>query len=331
MNKRIPTERAFTLVELLVVIAIIGILVALLLPAVQSAREAARRIQCSNNFHQIGIAMHNYHEAFSRFPIGQFDWISSWGWEGIFQGSGTSMMGHTYFVQLLPFVEEGQTWEIYRPLMEIPTPSSKNHGGMRQWRNRVGAQLKTVVPSFVCPTDFGPPRVDIGLPDLVGFTGNYVMCAGSTTYGARGFHSDVFWRMNGIFYMYSDTTMSDILDGTSHTLLAGETIVHKQFPRSQYDARGAYYWGVWGGALFTSFWPPNTNTPDRLDEPRLCYDTEETPCINSGDMATYTRSRHPGGVNIAMADGSARFLSDSINRLTFQAMGSRRGGEIVAD
>ncbi|MCH2129088.1 MAG: DUF1559 domain-containing protein, partial [Pirellulaceae bacterium] len=95
--------------------------------------------------------------------------------------------------------------------------------------------------------------------------------------------------------------------------------------------RGAYYWGVCGGPLFTSFCPPNTKTPDRLDEPRLCYETVETPCINSGDMANYTRSRHPGGVYVGLADGSARFVSESIDRITFQAMGSRRDGDIVAD
>jgi len=334
MKKRIPGGRAFTLVELLVVIAIIAILIALLLPAVQAAREAARRTQCSNNFHQIGVAMHNYHQVFGTFPIGQFDWMSSWGWEGIFQGSGTSMMGHTYFVQLLPYVEQAQLWDVYRPLMDIPDVGfvgGTHQGGMREWRKHVEAELKTVIPMFVCPTDFGPPRVDAGHPDLVGFTGNYIMCAGSTTFGARGFHNTVFPQMNGIFYIYSSTSISDIHDGTSNTLLSGETIVHKEFPPNQFDARGAYYWGVWGGALFTSFWPPNTNTPDRLDEARLCYDTVETPCINSGDMANYTRSRHPGGVYVGLADGSARFVSESIDRITFQAMGSRRDGDIVAD
>ena len=88
---------------------------------------------------------------------------------------------------------------------------------------------------------------------------------------------------------------------------------------------------MWGGALYSSFWPPNTNTPDRLDEPKLCYDTSETPCINSGLMANYTRSRHPGGVFVGMADSSARFVSESIDRLTFQALGSRRDGEVVGN
>ena len=325
---------AFTLVELLVVIAIIAILVALLLPAVQAAREAARRTQCSNNMHQIGIAMHNYHDAHSCFPVGQFDWISSWGFEGRFQGSGTSMMGHTYFVQLLPYVEQVQLYDAYKPMMRIPDIGyigGVHRGGMREWRKYVEAELKTVIPTFVCPTDFGPPRVDGGHPDLIGFTGNYIMCAGSTTFGTRGMWSSIFWRMDGISYMYSSTRVSDIFDGTSNTLLSGETIVHKTTPPGQFDARGAYYWGVWGGAVYTSFWPPNTNTPDRLDEARLCYHTPETPCVNSGDMVHFTRSRHVGGVYVGMADGSARFVSDSIDRLIFKALGSRNGEEVISD
>ena len=240
MTKPFPTRQAFTLVELLVVIAIIAILIALLLPAVQAAREAARRTQCANNQHQIGIAMHNYHEAYGRFPIGQFDWISSWGWEGVFEGSGTSMMGHTYFVQLLPYLEQGQLYDVYRPLMNIPAPSVLNNGGIREWRNHVEEELKTVVPNFVCPSDFGPPRVEVGHADLIGFTGNYIMCAGSTTFGERTWRSgEVFSQMNGIFYIYSSTKIGDILDGTSNTLLSGETIVHKQTPPNQWDARGA--------------------------------------------------------------------------------------------
>jgi len=102
-------------------------------------------------------------------------------------------------------------------------------------------------------------------------------------------------------------------------------------PPGQYDARGAYYWGIWGGAVFNTYWPPNTQTPDRLDEAKLCYDTPETPCINSGDMTNYTRSRHQGGVFTMMADGSVRFVGNEIDRLTFQALGSRNGAEIVGE
>jgi len=334
MSERYEVRRAFTLVELLVVIAIIGILVALLLPAVQAAREAARRTQCSNNLKQIGIAMHNYHDAHTRFPIGQFDWVSSWGHQGIFHGEGTSMHGQTYFIQLLPYVEQSQLWDVYRPLMDIP-PAFRSDGifigGMREWRKHVADELKTVVPTFVCPTDFGPPKVDGGHPDLIGFFGNYIMCAGSTTYGARGIASQIFYRMDGMFYMYSATRIGDVLDGTSQTLMAGEEIVIKETRPNQYDARGAYYWGKWGGALFSTYYPPNTNTPDRLDEAMLCFATPETPCINSGDMVNYTRSRHDGGVFVAMVDGSVHFISDNIDRRVFRALGSRNGEEVVAE
>ena len=336
MTKRKHLRRAFTLVELLVVIANIGILVALLLPAVQAAREAARRTQCSNNMKQIGIAMHNYHSAHNCFPIGQFDWVSSWGWQGRFQGAGTSMMGHTYFVQLLPYIEQVQLYDTYRPLMSIPDVGFSggiHRGGMREWRKHVPEELKTVVPSFLCPTDFGPPKVDGGHPDLIGLFGNYIMCAGSTTFDSRGILGD-FWRMNSLFYLNSNTKIGDIYDGTSHTLMCSETIVVKgKLPPNQFDARGAYYWGIWGGALFTSFWPPNTSTPDRLDESRLCWHTPETPCINSGDMANYARSRHPGGVHAMMADGSVRFVFQNIDRLINVPKpghpGGRRSGRVI--
>jgi len=339
-------RRGFTLVELLVVIAIIAILVALLLPAVQAAREAARRTQCSNNQKQIGIAMHNYHDHYNTFPIGQFDWMASWGAgpHGRFVGTGASMQGHTYFVQILPYIEQDNLWEIYRPMMALPrAPGPVNWSGMRQWRQHVEKELKTVIPTFVCPTDFGPPRKEGGHPDLIGFAGNYIMCAGSTTFGARTWQSDIFWRMNGLFYVMSSTEIGDITDGTSNTLLSGETIVIKEGQinaaggggfgeatgNDQFDARGAYYWGVWGGALFNSFYPPNTNSPDRLDSTQLCIDTPETPCINSGDMTHYTRSRHAGGVYVCLADGSVRFVDNNIDRFVFQAMGSRNGEEVI--
>jgi len=111
--------------------------------------------------------------------------MSSRGWEGRFQGSGTSMMGHTYFVQVLPYVEQTQWWDAYRPLMDIPSAPILNNGGMREWRKHAEDKLKTVVPTFVCPTDLTPSRVDAGHPDLIGFSGNYIMCTGSTTFGQR--------------------------------------------------------------------------------------------------------------------------------------------------
>ena len=132
-----------------------------------------------------------------------------------------------------------------------------------------------------------------------------------------------------MFYLHSTTKISDIHDGTSNTLMGSETIVIKETPPGQFDARGAYYWGMWGGAVFTAFCPPNTNHPDRLEEPKLCMDTPHTPCINSGDMANYARSRHVGGVYVLMADGSVHFVSNTIDRLTFQNLGSREGGEVI--
>ena len=300
----------------------------MLLPAVQ----AARRAQCQNNLKQIGIAMHNYHADHGQFPIGQFDWVSSWGWEGQYSiaEKGSSMYGHTWFVQILPYVEQTGMDTAFRPHMAADYEIWQGglfYGGMREWRNHVKEQLETVVPIFICPSDTTPAKTYGGHPDLTGLHGNYIMCAGSTTFGARTWTSTIFDRMDGIFYMYSTTTLDEIKDGTSNTLMAGETIVHKTTPPGQFDARGAYFWGLWGGTLFNTYWPPNTQTPDRLDEAKLCYDTPETPCINSGDMTNYTRSRHRGGGFIAMADGAVRWMEDDVDRLVFQALGSRDNGD----
>ena len=139
--------------------------------------------------------------------------------------------------------------------------------------------------------------------------------------------------MNGLFYFLSKTAIKDVIDGTSHTLMGSETIVIKGHSPGQFDCRGAYYWGVWGGTLFTSLWPPNTNNPDRLDEPKLCIHTPQTPCHHTGDMVNFARSRHPSGVNAVMADGAVRFVSDFIDVPYFQAMGKpqwgRGGGDKV--
>jgi len=187
-------RRGFTLVELLVVIAIIGVLVALLLPAVQAAREAARRSSCSNNLKQIGLGLHNYHDTHLRFPPGYMNGPGSqsqWGW-GTF---------------LLPFVEQDNLFEQLAP----------GNRTLHQLLNNAGDRdlAKSVVDSFICPSDPGGDLAHADR-DLNGFQpskSNYIGCGGFW---------DVHQANNGLLYEASSVRFRDITDGTASTIAVGE-------------------------------------------------------------------------------------------------------------
>ncbi len=243
--KSIYRRRAFTLVELLVVIAIIGILVGLLLPAVQAAREAARRMSCSNNFKQIGLALHNYHSAYKRLPMndgGTYD-------DGInFPGTGAEPLWEndnrhdlSWMVGILPFCEQQALWE------QISNPFNKNRDGSnimtppnvfmpmgpRPWNDHYQPWL-TQVPTYRCPSDPATARFN-----EVAFT-NYNCCTGDAYFeqhhgGIRndGTASDAAawgdgdgkrWA-RGVFHNRHFTRLRDILDGTANTIMAGEIAV----------------------------------------------------------------------------------------------------------
>jgi prepilin-type N-terminal cleavage/methylation domain-containing protein len=223
----------FTLVELLVVIAIIGVLVGLLLPAVQAAREAARRMSCSNNFKQIGLAIHNYHSAFKQLPkhASGTDWDPATG--SILDHSFiTNQLQASYLVGLLPFVEQQGLWEqVSNPLVNTsgvgPTPWNPMgpiaHGGYFEYE-----PWTLNVQSFRCPSDPG-----LGLPSL-GRT-NYAACLGDSTIlswlgttsltgssGAPIMASDVRRYLRGAFVPRRKLAFRDIIDGLSNTIVAGE-------------------------------------------------------------------------------------------------------------
>lgn len=245
MSKR--RHPGFTLVELLVVIAIIGVLVGLLLPAVQAAREAARRMSCSNNFKQIGLGIHNYHAAFDQMPIhgigrepsARLNWFAS-----STQGSNWRL---SMLVALTPFVEQQALWE------QISNPTDVNKNGTVDWvsdgdfppmgptpQNIAFAPWATDIPTLRCPSDPG-----IGLPAL-GRT-NYAACLGDSTHrmfsgrgvevdefsgGAlrpgsiypeeTGYNRDARVSHRGAFMMFASMKFRDILDGLSNTIVAGE-------------------------------------------------------------------------------------------------------------
>ncbi len=307
-------RRAFTLVELLVVIVIIGILMALLLPAVQSAREAARRATCLSNMKQLGIACHNFHDARGAFPVGTIDQIS---------GDIGNNDRRNWIFFLLPFMEEKQYYDNWYTWVA--------DGGVDPWWYE--PDRMAIIQVLYCPSDGHSPKTktheDLGPGSDQGFHSNYVGCSGSTSFNPGGSLGDT---LNGIFYYRVPTPISGILDGTSHTLLTSEILVVPDDANVAtqgygHDVRGR----IWnpanqGAILFSTEYPPNTQVPDALN---YCQPgVPEAPCISTTtDIVLYARSDHPGGVNAGFADGSVHFISDEIDLVTYQALGTRASGD----
>ena len=302
------------MVELLVVIAIIGILVALLLPAVQSAREAARRMQCSNNLKQLSLALHNYHTSVGSFPYGTLD-----------EATTNVHKRDTWMQQSLPFLEQTNIYDKY-----------KDFTG--QWIMDAPVEVKdAAIAAFMCPSEVRAPGYGGGggfRSGGYGFNGNYVGCAGNDfikinrpPYPDYGLH-----ELNGVFYANSTVQIDRIRDGSSNTLLLSEVVIRGKKGDDGWGAGGGY----WGGGQhagfgFTTKEPPNTTVADRI---WTCKNNnmQESPCINVGDdieKQIFARSYHPGGVLAAHADGSVHFYSESIDLETWLALGSRNGGEVV--
>lgn len=289
----------FTLVELLVVIAIIGILLGLLLPAVQAAREAARRASCTNNLKQIGLALQNYHSQYKRFPPGapllskEYDQSISWR------------------VMLLPFMEQMPLYEQIRP---------KPDGGATNWKAQTQA-----VEGYSCPS-LPAPISDAG----IFVESHYIAVSGAYRGTDRIDLEDTFCGdiyTNGIFYPKSRTTISQITDGTSHTLAVGECW---------------YVFRDWmDGATFVGKPPTeictqasmNIRYPINADHSTFGYykgDPEwpaGAPIMLLNDL--FFGSRHPGGANFCLADGSVHFIRDTIPFSVYQDLATKDGDEVA--
>lgn len=296
---------AFTLVELLVVIAIIGILVALLLPAVQAARDAARRTQCINNLRQVGVALHNYHNAHNAFPVGAYS--CCWG---------------TWQVSVLPFIEQGNVYEFY------------DHGAKFDWgdlstvySSSTNRRVTTVrYPTLTCPSDTPVTHFN-------GITShNYVANFGNTTHYRHPQWNGLTFGGAPFYGTESATdvpvgTFAKIKDGTSQTLLLSEQVQGKEN-----DLRGFSWWG-WAAGFETSL-SPNTSQPDVMQQAGYCGagKADNPPCIGQSTaqpMLLAARSRHVGGVHVVLCDGATRFVSEGIDFHVWQALGSSAGEDLV--
>lgn len=289
-NRVIP-RKGFTLVELLVVIAIIGVMVGLLLPAVQSAREAARRMSCSNNLKNIGLALHNYHDVHNKFPIGHQ-------YRGHFDGNPLSNQGGTGFgwaTGLLPFIEQGNQFDRFNPSY----PAGEN----TFTRNREVCQ--TPLALFSCPSDVKPPQWNDGaIPNAA--TSSY-QGAGSAYDGWAGAAVGAFppnGRFNGVFCRDNrgvTVGFRDVKDGTSNTILVAETKwemdVNRRNRSRIYAGKDIVEWatGATNAVLINGQWAMNWTAAEGNPQPHRT-----------------AGSSHPGGAQFAFVDGSARFISENI-------------------
>jgi len=318
-------RRGFTLVELLVVIAIIGILIALLLPAVQAAREAARRTQCVNNIKQVCLGLHGFHDTHRRLPHGTYNYLDSTfrtpppygNMRGI--GGGDTQDRRCWMHDTLPYLEQQPLYKRFDEYMDRPNVTAL-------WF----PELHTVIPPLMCPSDPLSPKLHTfwgdGGNETQGFSGNIVTCAGSDYFNESG-NLESSAARDGLFFAVSRVRLEDIKDGTTNTAMASEIILSPDV--TDHDIRGRYYNPAHGGVLFSTRIPPNTMVPDRFN---WCSSrpVPRAPCIWTGsNMFLSPRSYHPGGVNLGMADGSVHFLSDSVDPDAFKATGSRDVGELV--
>ena len=306
-------RRGFTLVELLAVIAIIGTLVSLLLPAVQAAREAMRRSSCANNIRQIAMAVHNYHDAQRVFPYGQIVPLDSFayldGTYGTSSGTPYKTDRRCWMLAITPFIE---LTDVHDLVMKGVTLNNA-------WPFMTTAGSRKY-STFMCASDPYAGKISMWAGSSSrGFCGNYLACGSSGSFGPSGGGTN----LDGISYCLSKTKASDVTDGLSKTALLAECIVVPDPPTSG-DMRGGYFNASYGNTMFSTWNPPNTTVGDGLR-----YIANWPPLAPTGSTAfvQYTRSMHRDGVNVAMADGAVRFVTNSVNAAVWTAAGSRNGGE----
>ncbi|MDB5337451.1 MAG: hypothetical protein JWN70_3070 [Planctomycetaceae bacterium] len=310
-------KRGFTLIELLVVIAIIAVLIALLLPAVQQAREAARRSQCKNNFKQIGLGLHNYHDNFRVFQPGLYNTINNWTTP---PAGGLDRLG--WMPALLPYIDQANLYNQWQK--EFATGVSGLAFSLRT----------TVIPVMTCPSDPNAGKMS-GFGN--GFVGNILLSGGARAWGAQNTATDsAGGTPTGLFYTNSSVGIRDITDGTSNTIMSSEIALIPDGGATpagcsaNIDTRGLMWNHVHMSSLIITLRPPNSPVADVVGYG--CQNAPETPCTCGLSNGVITpRSRHVGGVHVGLADGSTRFVSSNVDTTVFQNLGTKAGGEVIGD
>ncbi|WP_437191713.1 DUF1559 family PulG-like putative transporter [Planctomicrobium sp. SH527] len=310
-----PGKSGFTLIELLVVIAIIAILVSLLLPAVQQAREAARRSQCKNNLKQLGLAMHNYIDIYGGLP------------PGFVQAPPTTFNQLTWVAMILPMIDQANSYNKLNFNINI--------GSLVAGTPNAEVASKPLV-AMLCPSDGNnmdgqPPGTSLYA------RGNYGASAGIGPMLKVITAADVAYALTragrGPFEANTFTKVAAITDGTSNSVLIGEMRIGKGSTELR-DQRGVLYYPE--GPFVTFNDTPNTSVPDTMRIGR-CDSTVVPPCTetyaawDSKSLRWSSRSMHTGGTHVLMADGATRFVSQNLDLTTWQRLGVHNDGQVVGE